>query len=119
MKVDGLIGHLPVRKPFSGTGFRPMILYGRPATLPAHAVPEVGGLGPVDDADDLELDLPRQLLEEPPAAAEQHRNLMDLDLVEHTGLQCLAAGVAALYVDVPVAGGGLRLAHRADDAVGH
>ena len=57
-------------------------------------------------------------VEQTPAAAEQYRHLCQLQLVQHTLGERLLRGVAALDVDVPVAGRRLRLLHGAHDAVG-
>jgi hypothetical protein len=49
------------------------------------AVANVGGLRRVDHPDDLQLNARRQQLEQPTATTEQHRDLVDLQLVQHTG----------------------------------
>jgi hypothetical protein len=51
------------------------------------AVAEVGGLRGVDHPNDLQLDTRHQHLKQPTATTEQHRDLMDLQLVQHPGLQ--------------------------------
>ena len=43
---------------------------------------------------------------------EQHRDLVDLQLVQHTGLERPLRRVRAMHQHVPVPGGGLRLRHR-------
>ena len=53
------------------------------------------------------------------ATPEQHRYLMDLQLVQHTGLERALRGVRAMHRHVPVPGGGLGLCHRAGFPVGH
>ena len=45
------------------------------------------GLRRVDHPNDLQLDARRQQLEQPTASAEQHWDLVDLQLIQHTGLQ--------------------------------
>src|SRR4051812_10471853 len=51
------------------------------------AVANVGGLGCVDHPKDRQLDTRRQHLEQPAATTEQHRDLVDLHLVQHPGLE--------------------------------
>src|SRR5580658_3931155 len=51
------------------------------------AVAAVCGLRRVDHPDDLQLDARRQHLEQPSADTEQHRDLVDLQLVQHAGLE--------------------------------
>lgn len=74
------------------------------------AVADVCGIRCVDHPNDLQLDARRQHLELPSATAQQHRDLMDLQLVQHTGLERPLRRVRAMYQHVPVPGGGLRLA---------
>jgi hypothetical protein len=52
------------------------------------------------------------------ARAEEHGDLMDLQLVEHAGLERPLRRIPAEHNDVALAGGGLRLRHRALDPVG-
>src|SRR5918997_3205063 len=80
--------------------------------LATDAVADVGGLRRVDHPDDVQLDLRRPLVEQPSATTEQHRDLMDLHLVQHPGLERPLRGVPAAHLHVPVAGCGLRLFHR-------
>ena len=56
-------------------------------------------------------------VEQPTATTEQHRDLVDLQLVQHTGLERPLRRVRAVHHHVPVPGGGLRLCHRAGDPV--
>jgi hypothetical protein len=51
------------------------------------AVADVGGIRRVDHPNDLQLDTRRQHLEQPTATAEQHRDLVNLQLVQHTGFE--------------------------------
>src|SRR5690242_18806650 len=53
----------------------------------ADAVADVGGLRRVDHPDDLQLDVRRQDVEQPEPLTEQRRDLVNLQLVQHTGLQ--------------------------------
>src|SRR3954453_17560405 len=56
-------------------------------------------------ADQVELDvLGRQVLEQPPALAEEDRTQLYLDHVEHTSLQALLCGVGAMQHHVAAAG---------------
>jgi hypothetical protein len=48
---------------------------------------DVCGLRRVDHPDDLQLDARRQDLELPTATTEQHRDLVNHQLVQHTGLE--------------------------------
>src|SRR5579859_4727561 len=59
----------------------------RSAGSATDAVADVGGLRRVDHPDDLQLDPRRQHLEQPTAATEQHRDLMNLHFVQHTCLE--------------------------------
>ena len=51
--------------------------------------------------------------------AEQHRDLVDLHLIQHPGLERPLRRVRAPHLHVAVAGSSLRLRHRALDPVGH
>ncbi|MFD9664739.1 hypothetical protein ACFWAY_24450 [Rhodococcus sp. NPDC059968] len=55
------------------------------------AVADMGGLRRVDHPNDLQLDARGQYLARSTTTAEQHRDLMDLQLVEHTGLSARRA----------------------------
>jgi hypothetical protein len=50
---------------------------------------------------------------------EQHRDLVNLQLVQHPGLERPLRRVRAMHHHVPVPGGSLRLCHRAGDPIGH
>src|ERR1022692_2184652 len=65
------------------------------------AVTDVGGLRCVDHPDDLQLDTRRQQLEQPVATAEQHRDLVDLQLVQHAGLESALRRVRTKHRHVP------------------
>src|SRR5438876_910806 len=69
--------------------------------------------------DDALIDARRQHVEQPAATTEQHRDQIDLQLVQHTGLERTLRRVRAVHHHVPVPGGGLRLCHRAGDPIGH
>ena len=70
-------------------------------------------------ADQVELDvLRREIVEQPPALAEQDGPQLDLDRVEHAGLQAFLRGVGAVQHHVAVAGGCFGLLHACLDAVG-
>jgi hypothetical protein len=70
-------------------------------------------------ADEVELDvLSGKPIEEPSALAEQHRPQLDLDGVEHAGLEGLLGGVGTVHEDVAIAGGRFGLVHAGGDAVG-
>jgi hypothetical protein len=58
------------------------------------AVADVGGLRRIDHPDDLQLDARRQHVE-------QHRDLMDLQLVQHPGLKCPLCCVRLLSFVIP------------------
>ena len=77
------------------------------------AVADVSGRRGVDHPDDIQLDLGRQHVEQPSTPAEQHRDQVDLHLVEHAGRNRLLGDGAAAHLHVQVAGSGLRLGHRA------
>jgi hypothetical protein len=51
------------------------------------AVADVCGIRRVDHPNDLQLDLRRQHVEQSTATAEQHRDLVNLQLVQHTGFE--------------------------------
>src|ERR1700730_16200989 len=82
-------------------------------------VTDVGGVRGVDHANDLQLDPRRQQFEESAAATEQHRDLVNLQLVEHTRLEGLLRRIPTMNQHVAVTCGSLRLCHRADDPIGH
>src|SRR5262245_60508178 len=73
----------------------------------ADAVADVGGLGRVDHPNNLQLDARRQHLEQPTASTEQHRDLVDLQLVQHTGLKRPLRRIGAMHHHVAIAGGSL------------
>src|SRR6266700_6745017 len=83
------------------------------------AVADVCGLRRVDYPDDLQLDTRRQHLEQSAASAKQHRDLVELHLVQHPGLQRPLCRVRAVHQHVPVHGRRLRLRHRVLDPIGH
>src|SRR5215217_1861516 len=87
----------------------------------ADAVADVRGLRRVAHLNDLQLHArgQQQHLEQPTATTEQHRDLMDLQLVQHTGLERPLRRVGAMHHHVPVPGGVFRLCHRAGDPIGH
>ena len=60
---------------------------GGPPGSAADAVADVGGLRRVDHPGDLQLDVRRQGVEQPEPLTEQHRELVNLQLVQHSGLQ--------------------------------
>ena len=78
---------------------------GGPPGSAADAVADVGGLRRVDHPGDLQLDPRRQGIEQPEALAEQHRDLVDLQLVQHTGLERPLRRVRA-YLSWPHGSGG-------------
>src|SRR5712671_7380342 len=92
---------------------------GKPAGSATDAVADVCGLRCVDDANDLQLDSRRQQLEKPAAATEQHRDLVNLQLIKHSGLERALRRVCAVHQYVPAPGGSLRLCHCAGDPIGH
>ena len=73
--------------------------------LATDAVVDVCGLRRVDHPNDLQLDARRQHLEQPTATTEQHRDLVNLQLVQHTGLERSLRRVRAVHHYVPVPGG--------------
>src|SRR5215216_5219909 len=77
----------------------------------------MGGLRRVDHPNDLQLDARWQHLEQPMACTEQHWDQMDLQLVQHTGLECPLRRVRALDHHAPLSRWCLRLRHRALDLV--
>jgi hypothetical protein len=77
-------------------------------------VAQVHGGGRLKRADEVELDvLSGKPIEEPSALAEQHRPQLDLDGVEHAGLEGLLGGVGAVHEDVTIAGGRLACSTQA------
>ena len=60
--------------------------------------------GVVDHPNDLQLDARRQDLELPTAATEQHRDLVNHQLVQHTSLQRPLRRVRAMHSTYAVAG---------------
>ena len=76
-----------------------------PSGSAADAVADVRGLRRVDHPHDLQLDARRQPLEQPSATTEQHRDLMDLQLVQHPGLERPLRRVRAMHHHVSVPGG--------------
>ncbi|HEY6409984.1 MAG TPA: hypothetical protein VIY29_21210 [Ktedonobacteraceae bacterium] len=87
--------------------------------LAPDAVADMGGLRRVDHPDDLQLDARRQHLEEPSATAEEHRDQVDLHLVQHRGFERPLRRVRAMHQHVAIPSGGLGLCHRALDPIGH
>jgi hypothetical protein len=74
----------------------------------SNAIADVGGLRRVDHSNDLQLDPRRQHLKQPAATTEQHRDLVNVELVQHTSLEGPLRRVPAVHQYAPVAGGGLR-----------
>ena len=63
------------------------------------AVAEVRDAGRVDDPRELELDVVgAEVVEQPPALAEQHGDHVELDLVEHAGAERLCAASAPCII---------------------
>jgi hypothetical protein len=81
------------------------------------AVADVVGLQRVDHPKYFQLDPRRQLVEKTTATTEQHRDLVDLQLVRHLGLRRPLCRVDALDHHVAVSHGGLRLRYDALDPV--
>src|SRR4051794_15324123 len=83
-------------------------------TAAPDAVAQMGGTGlALERADALELDLLRsEVVEETAALAEEHRDEMDLDLVEHAGGERELRDPGAMDQHVLVSGGPLGLGHR-------
>ena len=82
-------------------------------------VAQVQGRGRLERADKVEFDVLRgKVVEEPSTLAEQHRPELNLNGVEHPGLECLLGGVGAVHEDVAVAGGCFGLLHAGGDAIG-
>ena len=73
----------------------------------------------VDHSNDLQLDPLRQHIEQSAAATEQHRDLVNLQLIEHTRFERRLCRIRAVDEHVAVTGGSLRLRHRANDPVAH
>src|SRR2546430_14166034 len=70
--------------------------------------------------DQVELDVVGgEALEQKPALAEQHWHELDLENVEHPGLQALLGCVGAVQQDIPIARGRLGLLRARQDALGH
>src|SRR5215212_7601515 len=72
--------HLAIRKRSLSCRARPDHLDGFEFSA-TDAVADVGGLRRVDHPNDLQLDPRRQDVEQPTATTEQHRDLMDLQLI--------------------------------------
>src|SRR5688572_9594102 len=66
------------------------------------AVADVRCLRRVDHPHDLQLDQRRQHVEQPAPLAEQHRDLMDLHLIQHPCLERPLRRVRATHLHVPV-----------------
>jgi hypothetical protein len=79
----------------------------------------VRGFRGVDHSNDYQLDPRRQHFEQSSPAAEQHRNLVDLQLVENACHKCGLRRVSAMDQNVAVTCGSLRLRHRAGDPIRH
>ena len=92
---------------------------GQRLTSATEAIADVCGLRGVDHSNDLQLDPRRQQIEQSAPATEQHRDLVDLELIEHTRFERRLRRIRAVDEDIAVTGGSLRLRHRADDPVGH
>ena len=76
-----------------------------------HPVAQVGDAGGVDDAGQLELDVaPARCCEQRPPLAQEHRDQVDLELVEHARAQARLREVGA--VDEHVASPAASLAWR-------
>ena len=73
------------------------------------AVAQVCGLRRVDHPNDLQLNARLQHLKLPTATPEQHRDLMNYQLVQHTGLKRPLRRVRAMHQHVPVPGRSLGL----------
>lgn len=72
-----------------------------PALAP-DAIADVDGLRGVDHPHDLQLDARRQHLEEPTATTEEHRDLMNLQLVEHPSFERSLRRRRSMYQHVAV-----------------
>jgi hypothetical protein len=83
------------------------------------AVAEVGGIRRVDHPNDLQIDPRGQDIEQPTATAEEYRNQMDLQLIQHSGLDRPLRRVCAMHHHISFPSGSLRLCHRADDSIIH
>ena len=70
---------------------------GRDPGSATDAVADVGGLRCVDHPDYVQLDGRRQDVEHPESLAQQHRDLVDLHLVQHPGLQRPLRRVRAVH----------------------
>jgi response regulator RpfG family c-di-GMP phosphodiesterase len=90
-----------------------------PRRLPSDAVVQMGDTVPLEDPGALELDvLGTEVVEKTAPLPEEHRDEMDLELVEDTGSECELCGSGAVDQDVLVARSPLGLGHRGSD-VGH
>src|SRR5262249_55682119 len=77
-----------------------------PTISSEHLVAQVQYAGTLEDPDQVELDvIGAHVVEQPAAGAEQHRDLMDLEFVEHAGLEREFGQPRAVHHHVPVAGG--------------
>jgi hypothetical protein len=85
----------------------------------ADTVTDVCGLWSVDHSNDLQLDSRRQHLEKSATAPEQHRNLVNLQLIEHTRVERPLCRIRAVDQHIAPTCSGLRLCHRAGDPICH
>jgi hypothetical protein len=72
-----------------------------PALAP-DAIADVGGLRGVDHPHDLQRDARRQHVEQSSTSAEEHRDLMDLQLVEHPSFERSLRRRRSMYQHVAV-----------------
>ena len=91
----------------------------RQVAAPLPALADVGGLRGVDHPHDLQLNARRQHVEQSSTSAEEHRDLVDLQLVEHPSFERSLRHIRSMHQHVAVRGGGLGLCHRALDPIGH
>src|SRR6516225_2071907 len=84
-----------------------------------HLVTKEQSAGRLERPDQLELDMAGpETVEEPSSLAEQHRDQLDLQHVQHAGPQAFPCRVGTVQHDVAVPGGRLRLLDARLDAVG-
>ena len=86
---------------------------------PADPEAQVGHAGGVDHAGQFELGVLGEVSEQRSSRAQEHRDQVDLELVEHARAQARLRQVGAVDQHVRVACGPLGLAHRALDPVCH
>ena len=71
-------------------------------------VADMSGDWRVDDPHDLQIDARRQHCRQPTATTEQHRNLVDLQLIQYAGLKRSPCRVRAMHQQIALPHGFLR-----------